>query len=285
MAASSGLLQGVGVCVQECGGLRGWGWVQRESGGDRVGVGRERPKWKRVPHTCIVTHVAICQMLTSNYLVSRHIVYRDNEWLLCTLRCYPLGLLYFNSAQLCQLIEIKQIKFCHFQKVSCQGDYYWHSEKHWKTGKSHSTSTSSFLQKNALASSEESKNKLMQAFQELDKMTHTDTSADYWKPPLLSRQYADKPSTCQTYAQLLVIISLLRIPRSSQSPQHHHQEERSLEATYQHVHISLSQSSQCKNTPVQCFEDFQPALWKVLDGEIRLSGWHGGCRCNNCTVV
>lgn len=28
-----------------------------------------------------------------------------------------------------------------------------------------------------------SKNKLMQAFQELDKMTHAETSADYWKSP------------------------------------------------------------------------------------------------------
>lgn len=58
MAGSSGLLWGVGVCVQECGELRGEGWVQRESGGDGVGEGRgsgERPKWKRIPHGLSVT--------------------------------------------------------------------------------------------------------------------------------------------------------------------------------------------------------------------------------------
>lgn len=51
------------------------------------------------------------------------------------------------------------------------------------------------------------------------------------------------------------------------------------EVTYQHPHVS-----QFKTTLEQCFWDFH-AHWKVLDGEIRLSGRHGGCRCNNCTVV
>lgn len=44
--------------MQECGELRGEGWVQQESGGDMVGgKGEESPKWKRVPHrTLSSTH-------------------------------------------------------------------------------------------------------------------------------------------------------------------------------------------------------------------------------------
>lgn len=53
------------VCVQECAGLRGWGWVQRESGGDRVGEGRGASQVEK-SSTEFVTHTAQCQRLTSN---------------------------------------------------------------------------------------------------------------------------------------------------------------------------------------------------------------------------
>lgn len=61
MAASSGLQRGVGVCVQECGGLRGEGWVQRESGewggGHMVGEGRGNvPSGKGGPFSQFVSH-------------------------------------------------------------------------------------------------------------------------------------------------------------------------------------------------------------------------------------
>lgn len=70
-------------------------------------------------------------------------------------------------------------------------------------GTNGSTSTSSFEKKNVLALRERSKNKLMQAFQELDKHTHRPQLTSGNPHPLLSLQYADRPSTWQMYARLL----------------------------------------------------------------------------------
>lgn len=80
MAASFRAAAGSGcVCagMWRAKGLMGWGWVQRESGkGTGWGKGGERPKWKRVPNSL---HTALCQMLTSNYLESHHIVLAGKE--------------------------------------------------------------------------------------------------------------------------------------------------------------------------------------------------------------
>lgn len=80
MAASSRLLQRVGVCVQECGGAEGLrlgaAGVRRGRGGGGEG---NIPSGKVCP-TQFVSHtrMAPCQMLTSKYLESHHIVPEGN---------------------------------------------------------------------------------------------------------------------------------------------------------------------------------------------------------------
>lgn len=71
----------------------------------------------------------------------------------------------------------KLILICHLKQKS-----YHCPQVKWIVCSNDHTSTSSYWRKK-LASSEGSKNKLMQTFQELDKMTHAETSADYWKSP------------------------------------------------------------------------------------------------------
>lgn len=109
--------------------------------------------WNRLPRKCECFFFHLAQRLCTNSLAMPS----------CNISC---------GVCVCVCSVISQLQNCWVLIQShCSMMCLWIDQ----------TPTSSFWKKKASASWEESKNKRMQAFQELDRKTQT--SADYWNPP------------------------------------------------------------------------------------------------------
>lgn len=289
MAASSRLLQGEGVCVQECRGLRGCGAEagcsrsqERGQGGGREGIVPSGKGSHRVVITHTYTHTkpyVKCLPVTAYKVITHkthiwlnmyHLFSTDNKLLF-------RFQMWCGGSQVFKFFSLLSTNKCSFvtsmsRLLLLQRERSLPKVRDNKVSSWHKLCYFHFLlymEKVPWLPVKGSKNKLMQAFQELDKMTHADLSWLLEIPPLSSHiimlnyaQWTALISTCSVY-----------VCRARSNPPPTTTESSTNLSTRPYLSPYFSPSAcMTKTHPLQCFQDFQPVLWKVLDGEISCQG-------------